>query len=102
MTILFRPEFGLKESSEIKYRPIPVWIQHSAIQKRGILETVKNFLQLVVSGQLPLIVSGSLSKIQMLIYTSLKFLFILKVLIKLHVQTNVKVRDQLKAQFKAG
>jgi hypothetical protein len=56
------PEFGFKGSAEIKYKAIPVWIQHNSIQKRGILDTVKNFLQIVVSGQLPLIVSGSLSK----------------------------------------
>ena len=54
------PDFGLKNPAMYSLKERPAWLQRS-VQKRGVFDSAVKFLQLVLTNQLPLIATGSLT-----------------------------------------
>jgi hypothetical protein len=43
-------------------KTIPTWVQHNSIKKRSIADSIEKFLQLAVSGALPINFNANLGK----------------------------------------
>ena len=43
-------------------KSIPTWVQHNSIKKRSIADSIEKFLQLAVSGALPINFNANLGK----------------------------------------